>query len=82
MRTKNRDRLDAYVIGDADLATNDDGIFYDGTAREPGLRGDHNVFADLHQVGADTVLTLDANHVVTITNTALASLTTANFHLV
>ncbi|GAA0020831.1 tail fiber protein [Bradyrhizobium diazoefficiens] len=41
-----------------------------------------NVFADLHQVGADTVLTLDATHVVTITNTALASLTSANFHLV
>lgn len=41
-----------------------------------------NVFADLHQVGADSVLTLDASHVVTITNTALASLTQANFHLV
>ncbi|OPY96809.1 hypothetical protein A5906_00335 [Bradyrhizobium sacchari] len=41
-----------------------------------------NVFADLHQVGADTVLTLDVNHVVTITNTALASLSSANFHLV
>lgn len=41
-----------------------------------------NVFADLHQVGADSVLTLDASHVVTITNTALASLTSANFHLV
>jgi hypothetical protein len=41
-----------------------------------------NVFADLHQVGADTVLTLDATHVVTITNTALASLSSANFHLV
>ncbi|UPK31765.1 tail fiber protein [Bradyrhizobium sp. 186] len=41
-----------------------------------------NVFADLHQVGADSVLTLDASHVVTITNTALANLTSANFHLV
>lgn len=41
-----------------------------------------NVFADLHQVGADSVLTLDASHIVTITNTALANLTSANFHLV
>ncbi len=41
-----------------------------------------NVFADLHQVGADSVLTLDASHVVTITNTAVANLTSANFHLV
>ena len=37
--------------------------------------------ADIHQVGADSVLTLDANHVITITNTAVASLA-ADFHLV
>jgi microcystin-dependent protein len=41
-----------------------------------------HVFADLHQVGADTVLMLDPGHAVTITHTALASLTSANFHLV
>ncbi|WP_448956401.1 DUF4347 domain-containing protein [Labrys neptuniae] len=41
-----------------------------------------NVMADLKQVNADTVLTLDNDHVVTITNTQLASLTAANFHLV
>ena len=39
------------------------------------------VMADIHQVGADSVLTLDANHVITITNTAVASLA-ADFHLV
>ncbi|WP_315837405.1 Ig-like domain-containing protein [Bradyrhizobium prioriisuperbiae] len=41
-----------------------------------------SVMADLHQVGADAVLTLDASHVVTITNMQVASLTAANFHLV
>jgi hypothetical protein len=38
--------------------------------------------ADIHQVGADSVLTLDASHVITITNTPHASLTAADFHLV
>jgi hypothetical protein len=37
------------------------------------------VMADIHQVGADSVLTLDASHVITITNTA--HLTAADFHL-
>ncbi len=41
-----------------------------------------NVLADIHQVGADSVLTLDANHVITVTNTAHTSLTAADFHLV
>ncbi|TDM81961.1 hypothetical protein, partial [Lactobacillus crispatus] len=41
-----------------------------------------NVMADLHQVGADSVLTLDPSHVVTITHPQVASLTAANFHLV
>jgi len=41
-----------------------------------------NVMADIHQVGADSVLTLDANHVITIANTQHASLTAADFHLV
>jgi hypothetical protein len=40
------------------------------------------VMADIHQVGADSVLTLDASHVITITNTPHASLTAADFHLV
>jgi hypothetical protein len=39
------------------------------------------VLADLHQVGADSVLSLDPNHVITVTNTAVASLTAAHFHL-
>lgn len=40
------------------------------------------VLADLHQVGADSVLTLDPDHVITITNTQVASLTASTFHLV
>jgi VCBS repeat-containing protein len=40
------------------------------------------VMADIHQIGADSVLTLDANHVITITNTQHATLTAADFHLV
>jgi VCBS repeat-containing protein len=39
------------------------------------------VMADIQQVGADSVLTLDANHVITIANTPHASLTAADFHL-
>ena len=39
------------------------------------------VMADIRQVGADSVLTLDANHVITIANTPHASLTAADFHL-
>jgi hypothetical protein len=39
------------------------------------------VLADLHQVGADSVLSLDPNHVITVSNTAVASLTAAHFHL-
>jgi hypothetical protein len=39
------------------------------------------VMADIHQVGADSVLSLDPNHVITVTNTAVASLTAAHFHL-
>ncbi|GLS20283.1 hypothetical protein GCM10007874_33000 [Labrys miyagiensis] len=41
-----------------------------------------NVLTDLHQAGADSVLTLDSDHVVTITNMQVASLTASNFHLV
>jgi hypothetical protein len=41
-----------------------------------------NALADIHQVGADSVLTLDPNHVITITNTQHSSLTAADFHLV
>jgi VCBS repeat-containing protein len=41
-----------------------------------------NVMADLQQVGSDSVLTLDANHVITITNTQHTSLTASDFHLV
>jgi VCBS repeat-containing protein len=41
-----------------------------------------NVLADIQQVGADSVLTLDPNHVITIANTQHASLTAADFHLV
>jgi len=41
-----------------------------------------NVMADIHQVGADSVLTLDANHVITIANIQHTSLTAADFHLV
>ncbi|HTB02708.1 MAG TPA: Ig-like domain-containing protein [Bradyrhizobium sp.] len=41
-----------------------------------------NIMADIQQVGANSVLTLDPNHVVTITNTQHASLTAADFHLV
>ena len=41
-----------------------------------------NVLADIHQVGADSVLTLDANHVITLTNIQHTSLTAADFHLV
>ena len=40
------------------------------------------VMADIQQVGADSVLALDANHVITIANTSHASLTAADFHLV
>ena len=40
------------------------------------------VMADIQQVGADSVLTLDANHVITIANTPHASLTATDFHLV
>ena len=40
------------------------------------------IMADIQQVGANSVLTLDPNHVVTITNTQHASLTAADFHLV
>jgi hypothetical protein len=40
------------------------------------------VMADIQQVGADSVLTLDANHVITITNTQHTSLTASDFHLV
>ena len=39
------------------------------------------VMADIQQVGADSVLTLDANHVITITNTPHTSLTASDFHL-
>ena len=39
------------------------------------------VMADIQQVGADSVLTLDANHVITIANTPHASLTAADFHV-
>ncbi len=39
------------------------------------------VMADIQQVGANSVLTLDANHVITIANTPHASLTAADFHL-
>jgi len=41
-----------------------------------------NVLADLHQVGANAVLTIDADHVITITNMQVASLSATNFHLV
>jgi len=41
-----------------------------------------SVLADIQQVGADSVLTLDANHVITITNTQHASLIASDFHLV
>jgi hypothetical protein len=41
-----------------------------------------NVLADIHQIGADSVLTLDANHVITLTNIQHTSLTAADFHLV
>jgi VCBS repeat-containing protein len=41
-----------------------------------------NVLGDLHQVGANAVLTIDADHVITITNMQVASLSAANFHLV
>jgi hypothetical protein len=41
-----------------------------------------NVMADIHQVGADSVLTLDAGHVITLANIQHASLTAADFHLV
>ena len=40
------------------------------------------VMADIQQVGADSVLTLDANHIITITNTQHTSLTASDFHLV
>jgi VCBS repeat-containing protein len=40
------------------------------------------VMADIQQVGANSVLPLDANHVITITNTQHTSLTAADFHLV
>ena len=35
----------------------------------------------MQQVGVDSVLTLDANHVITITNTKHTSLTAWDFHL-
>ena len=38
--------------------------------------------ADIQQVGANSVLTLDANHVITLTNIQHTSLTAADFHLV
>ncbi|WP_413989005.1 DUF4347 domain-containing protein [Labrys okinawensis] len=41
-----------------------------------------NVLTNLHPAGADSVLTLDSTHVVTITNMQVASLTASNFHLV
>jgi hypothetical protein len=41
-----------------------------------------NVMADIHQVGSDSVITLDADHVITLTNVQHASLTAADFHLV
>jgi VCBS repeat-containing protein len=40
------------------------------------------VMADIQQVGPDSVLTLDANHIITITNTPHTSLTASDFHLV
>jgi hypothetical protein len=40
------------------------------------------MLADIQQVGADSVLTLAANHVITITNTKHTSLTASDFHLV
>jgi hypothetical protein len=39
------------------------------------------VLADIQQVGADSVLALDANHIITIANTQHSSLTAADFHL-
>ena len=41
-----------------------------------------NVLADIQQAGADSVLALDANHVITLTNIQHTSLTAADFHLV
>jgi VCBS repeat-containing protein len=41
-----------------------------------------NVLADIQQVGADSVLALDTNHVITLTNIQHTSLTAADFHLV
>jgi len=41
-----------------------------------------NVLADIQQAGPDSVLTLDASHVITIANIQHTSLTAADFHLV
>jgi len=41
-----------------------------------------NIMADIQQVGANSVLTLDVNHVITISNIQHTSLTAADFHLV
>ena len=40
-----------------------------------------NVLADIEQVGANGVLTLDANHVATLTNVRHTALTASDFHL-
>lgn len=40
------------------------------------------IMADIQQVGANSVLTLDVNHVITLTNIQHTSLTAADFHLV
>jgi VCBS repeat-containing protein len=41
-----------------------------------------NVMADIQQVGANSVLTLDAGHIITLTNIQHTALTAADFHLV
>jgi hypothetical protein len=40
------------------------------------------VMADIQQVGPNSVLTLDVNHVITLTNIQHTSLTAADIHLV
>jgi hypothetical protein len=40
------------------------------------------VLADIHQVGANSVLTLDESHVITLTNVQHTSLTASDFHLI
>src|SRR5271166_2049632 len=66
--SQDRTRLDADVVGNANLASHHDAIFQHRAAGKSGLRGDYNVFSNLAVVGnvyqvVDFRSSTDARHV-------------------